>query len=246
MKTFIYSILDPRLNKLKIYVGKSNTPMKRFKSHISESNNLNKNTKKCNWLRSIRKEGLIPIFNIIEEITIEEWQIKENYYIDLYKSLGYELINIRPGGNGISIHSDNTCYKISTSRRGIKTGPRSEETKIRISVGHIGIGKGIQKSKEEKEKISNGLKKAYSENRKKKLTGIKITEEHRKKIGMGLTNNPLRQKKIIQSDPNNNIIKEWICAKEICKFYGYSESGIRLCCTGRTKQAYGYYWKYIV
>ena len=60
----------------------------------------------------------------------------------------------------------------------------------------------------------------------------------------GLKNNNHLNKKIIQYDLDNNLIKVWNSQKEIIDTLGYTQSVISYCCRGKTKSAYGYKWKY--
>jgi len=60
----------------------------------------------------------------------------------------------------------------------------------------------------------------------------------------GLKNNNHLNKKIIQYDLDDNLIKVWNSQKEIIDTLGYTQSVISNCCIGKIKSAYGYKWKY--
>lgn len=49
---------------------------------------------------------------------------------------------------------------------------------------------------------------------------------------------------IIQYDKMGNKIADWTGAIEIKEVLGFGTSNISVCCSGRTKSAYGYRWKY--
>jgi len=66
--TYIYELIDPKSNKPR-YIGKSNNPQKRLESHLKEK----KNTYKNNWIKKLKKENLIPVLNIIDEVSIDTW-----------------------------------------------------------------------------------------------------------------------------------------------------------------------------
>lgn len=53
-----------------------------------------------------------------------------------------------------------------------------------------------------------------------------------------------RSKKTIQFDMNGSKIKEWESCNMAAAKMGVHEAGIRACCVGRTKTAYGYKWSY--
>jgi hypothetical protein len=52
------------------------------------------------------------------------------------------------------------------------------------------------------------------------------------------------EKKIIQYDINNNIIKEWNSGQEIVKTLNYNATGISECCRGIRKQYKSFIWKF--
>lgn len=114
MKTkFIYCLICPKTNVIK-YIGKSKNPIKRFRSHLSK-NNLLESTKKNNWLVSLLRENLIPIMEIIDEVSEKEIDYWERFYIQLFRSWGFELLNGTEGGDGYDWtgrkHSDYSKFK---------------------------------------------------------------------------------------------------------------------------------------
>lgn len=96
--TFIYSLSDPITGFVR-YIGKSDNVRKRFSDHFKPSS-INKNTYKNNWLKKIRGNGLIPIIDIIDEVSKLDWKFWEIHYISLYKSWGFPLVNLTNGGDG--------------------------------------------------------------------------------------------------------------------------------------------------
>lgn len=48
-----------------------------------------------------------------------------------------------------------------------------------------------------------------------------------------------------QYDLNDNLIKKWFNLREIILNTNYNKSNIQNCCTGKSKTAYGYKWRYI-
>lgn len=95
MSVYIYVIKCPTTNLVR-YVGKTNNPKERFRKHLCEK----KHTKKCWWIYNLKQEGLKPLFEIIDECSQENWQEKERDYIRLFKSIGANLLNQLPGGEG--------------------------------------------------------------------------------------------------------------------------------------------------
>lgn len=92
---FIYTISDPNTNLVR-YVGKTKDPVARFRKHLTEKNK----TLKCQWIKHILKIGAKPTFSIIDECANHEWEQKEKMYILLFKSVGANLTNQMPGGEG--------------------------------------------------------------------------------------------------------------------------------------------------
>lgn len=97
MKTIIYYL--HRGDKIPFYVGKTkNQPNKREKSHQKRLND----------------------YSIILEIIdhVEDWRYWEKHYINLFKNLGYNLINQNSGGGGPEIVKESTKQKISQANKG--------------------------------------------------------------------------------------------------------------------------------
>jgi hypothetical protein len=117
---YVYSLADPRNNQVR-YIGKSINPFKRFVEHKSEKYKNHK----CNWVQSLKKLNLIPILEIIECCKAEEVEFWENYYIGLYKSWGFNLVNDIIPGKITKNYSQKTKNKISSSNIGKKSGLES-------------------------------------------------------------------------------------------------------------------------
>ena len=68
--TYIYTLTDP-ISGLIRYVGKSDKPNKRIKEHIRKSNIGV--THKNNCIKSLLRNGLTPIIEVIDEVPMCEW-----------------------------------------------------------------------------------------------------------------------------------------------------------------------------
>jgi hypothetical protein len=114
MKTNIYILIDPETNIVK-YVGKSNNPKRRFGRHLSRKTNA----RKQQWLNALKNKDLKPELLIIDNVNNSEWEFWEYHYINLYKSWGFDLLNLQEGGRHNSSgfknckHTDETKDKIS-------------------------------------------------------------------------------------------------------------------------------------
>lgn len=115
---FIYSISDPSTNLVR-YIGKTKDVKERFRKHLTENNK----TRKSKWMKGLRSKGLKPVFEIIDECLISDWQEKEIGYIKLFKSIGADLLNQARGGEGGATMlgrklTAEQCKKISDSKIG--------------------------------------------------------------------------------------------------------------------------------
>lgn len=114
-KTFIYTLSDPDTNEIR-YVGKSNNPKYRLRKHIELSKQDKNKTHKENWILSLLNKNLKPIIEIIDEVSIDEWEFWEIYWIYQFKTWGFNLTNTTTGGginNGFKgkNHSEETKEK---------------------------------------------------------------------------------------------------------------------------------------
>jgi hypothetical protein len=125
--TYIYGLFDPRTGTIR-YIGKSNKPKERLKNgHLLSK----RKTHKTSWILNLKKEGLTPTLEILDIVKLSEWSFWEQYYISLYKSWGFELTNLTPGGDGITYYTKEVLDKMSKAQKGIK---KPEEFKKKISM----------------------------------------------------------------------------------------------------------------
>lgn len=101
----IYILTDPRYcdghPKHVRYVGITVRNIKeRFVEHIRAS----ENTHRDNWIRQLKREGLLPnceVFESIDGISKKELGIEERYWIAQFKAWGFKLTNGTSGGDGV-------------------------------------------------------------------------------------------------------------------------------------------------
>lgn len=141
------------------YIGQTNNPYKRLKSHFKKGD-LVANTRHNNWIKKNISNGNTICMKIIES-NIPENNINdaEIFYIKYYRKLGYDLTN-STDFNANTIHQcpAETRLKISKTLTGRKLSedhrlkivealkrrvrkPLSEECRIRMSVRSKGIPK---------------------------------------------------------------------------------------------------------
>jgi len=90
----IYCLIDPR-NDSVTYVGFTRLNLEeRLKAHLADKGN----TPKIDWLRKLKRVKLKPIIEQLEEVTEENWQDKEKFWIQYFKNEGFKLKNYTNGG----------------------------------------------------------------------------------------------------------------------------------------------------
>lgn len=91
-QTFIYGLCDPRDGRLR-YVGKSDNPEHRLRSHLSDA----AYNMKTQWLANLKHAGLIPSVVLLDIVPMSQWQKYERSWISAYRS---QLTNVDSGGGG--------------------------------------------------------------------------------------------------------------------------------------------------
>lgn len=130
-RIYIYALIDPHTNKIR-YVGKTNNIKHRYKQHRYPKKN--DTTKRANWLRELKSEGLQPIIKVIDVTDETLWSDMEKQYIREYSHL--DLLNATEGG---------------------QDGKHSLEVKKKIGEGVSKAHKGRKLSKEWKTNIGKSL-----------------------------------------------------------------------------------------
>ena len=127
--------------------------------------------KKGNWIKSLLNQNLKPILEVIDEVSESDWIFWEQYYISLYKSWGFTLLNLTIGGEGSCGHkpSKETRKKKSESRLKYLsklTREQKEELYKKISLSKT----GICRTKETKQKLKESHKKRTKELQKNNIS----------------------------------------------------------------------------
>ena len=183
----IYYIKNISNNK--IYIGQSRNINKRFNRH----KNLLKNNKHFNFKlqEDFNTYGFENFkFGIIENVSIDIVDEREEFYIDFFTKLG-NCYNIRLNNYTIS---EETKAKIS---KNTKIAMAKQEVKCKLS---------RNVSEETKAKISEGVKKAYANNPNLK---IKISEALKGREGRKFTE---EEKKLVRGSNNGN---SKVCEKDV-------------------------------
>lgn len=132
---FIYALKDPKTGEIR-YVGKASNPKRRFKHHVSVLGQ----TRRSNWIRSLKVDNLKPTLEIVDEVPESEWRSAEAAYIEFYKDSGCDLVNGTNGGDGFASGKDNPMF--GRNRSGEKAAhfgkKHSTESKEKMRLSHLG------------------------------------------------------------------------------------------------------------
>lgn len=126
MKTiYIYALKDPDSKNIR-YVGKTVNLIKRFRRHLRNGKDITHKYHSAIWIRSLLNNNKIPEISIIEEVSENNWEEREIYWIKYYRQL-YDLTNILEGGKDTTTYgrlgkhnSDEHKLKCSIARTGVK------------------------------------------------------------------------------------------------------------------------------
>ncbi len=257
---FIYVLSDPRNDQVR-YVGKANNPKDRYINHFNSTRD--KNTHKRNWINSVRKDGLRPELIIIDEVPKSEWVYWEKFYISLFKTWGFSLVNYTEGGDGSTFGNSGSFKKGNIPHN--KGVACSEETKQKIRDKLTGVSNvssykpiiqydlqfnEVKRYKCVKDAIeeSGGFFLASKISLCCKLKNIKhkgfiwrydneekLTKVNRKKR---------KGKCVYQYDVNFNLLKYYSSLKEASDSLNIKPSNIFFCCNNENRKAGGFYWRY--
>lgn len=266
----IYCLLDTRPgreNEVR-YVGKTENVQQRYAAHLSQARTSPK-TPKDFWIRKLLQLGFKPKLDILAENIGETWSKEERYYIQFFKDIGANLLNLAPGGEGgrapgykqtpeqiekrIKARYDNGTYTVSSETKeklsliwkGTIRGPHSEETKRKITLSKL--NHSVSESTKEKMRQVKLGKSQLPQTIEKRIKTRKNNAEQRGYWHSEKTKQKIRKsnsKSVLQFDLNNNFIKEWESISEASKILGFWNYGITMCCTGKYKQWKNFIWKF--
>lgn len=174
----IYILKDPLSGSIR-YVGKceDGNLNKRLSNHKSEAYNSKKKNHRYDWIKSLQKNNLEPIIELIQDgfQTKQKLCEAEIFLIQFYKDIGLDLVNGTKGGDGgkpfLGKKHSQEWIENQRQRMSGKNSPNfgkclSEQTKEKISKGNLG------KKRTEEQKIRYSLAKK----------GIKFSEEHMRNL----------------------------------------------------------------
>ena len=159
MDIIIYTLSCPITNQIR-YVGQTSKTIEfRLKRHLTEKGNC----RRINWFKSLKNKNLLPIIEIIDVVdSNDDWRFWEQYYISLFKSWNFNLVNMTDGGDGIIgfKHSEATKLEFSKKRKGRKLTKEWRENIIKNKADTSGEKNGMygkKHSDEHKKRVSEKL-----------------------------------------------------------------------------------------
>jgi group I intron endonuclease len=226
MKNTTYIYFLHKGDNVPFYIGKSISPKGRIKGHK-------------------KRFGLVYL-EVIDNIPTDDWLFWEKWYIEVFKSWGFELQNKNKGGGGVSYHSPSTKQKMSKP----KPDGFGGETSLRL-LGHkqsqetidkrVSKLKGKKRTHEQKEKLSISFQnRIFSEERNKKISDSQKGKPKPKSPELIAS----LKKPILQYNKNEEFIREWESATDAALFYGNVTTIQNALKQRRCKTAYGFIWKY--
>lgn len=133
--TKIYTLVDPRTNKIR-YVGQTKQNLKtRLNGHITDGRTFKYNIPKCEWISELENEGLLPLIVEIECVKNKDANEREKYWISKYRETE-DLLNLTIGTTHSRIQEFRSIYAINRY-----TLERLTFNSYREAANYIGIDK---------------------------------------------------------------------------------------------------------
>lgn len=227
----IYMYINKANNKK--YIGQAKRFTRRCKEHVWSSYNENDVSYNYPLHRAIRKYGIESFEVIVLKHDLGTQcllNLYESYYIDKYNTMttnhGY---NVSDGG------SNGNKFASKTEEEMMEIKKKMSES----SMGNKNPMYGKHHSDKVKQDQSNRMKgNTYSKGKpKSEEAKRKISESRRGKPNISC------RKCVIQYDKDGNFIKEWESRQEAAEALNIKVTGIKECCSGRSKTYKGYIWK---
>ena len=232
MKTdiaYIYCLVDPRSNLVR-YIGKTINPKTRRYQHVCKQSETEDNFR-TKWLNSLLRLKLKPIFKILEICPLDQFEIRESYYISVYKS---KVTNGDETGQGnknrsrIFLEKSNIprkiVYQFDLNGEFIREWRSTREASRHLNISHGNISKccnGIFK---------NANMYIFRYDRNSKIDPI---------------NNPNAQKKkVIEIDKNGLIIDQWDCLMDCSRQTGIDNGNLSRVCNGINKSVRSRFFRF--
>jgi len=168
------------------------------------------------------KYGLDVCIEVIDDV--DDWKFEEDFYINMFRSWGFDLVNQNKGGGGLSKHSTKTKQKIKNTW---KVKSILEKNKINQKRGLGNKGKSKPKS-------------GYREWKQEHIDRVISTSPFNQPNWSDKCKKPINM-----VDKNTNtIIRQFDSVTEASYIVKVNQSSISHALNGKSKTCKGYKWKY--
>lgn len=260
MKFYIYTLSDTIDNEIK-YIGKTKNLKDRLSRHMSPSGLKDSWTRKNKWLLYLKNNGLKPLIEILDEGNENNIDNLEKYWIEQFKSWGFNLKNDTKGGPGCEYW----IGKKLSDKHKLKTKMNNPLRKIicqyeigtdkllgeYLSSGDAQKGTGFRKNHitscckgNKSYNTVGGFYWRYKDNYFPFVkTIIKQSEESKLKSKM---NNPLRKVICQYEISTDKLIKEFNSSYDVERETGFNRKHIMNCCKGKKScnTVGNFYWRF--
>lgn len=229
MKTdiaYIYSLIDPISKKVR-YIGKTVNPKYRLSGHITES--LKTHNYRCNWIKSLLKKDMMPIFKILEICPLKNYEEREAYHISLYDF--NQLTNSDERGQGNknrrreiienAKYKNKIVYQYDLGGNFIKEYKSVREASRQLSISHANITRCCNQIV----KHASGFIFSYKKENPdpiKKPNAVKLP--------------------VIEIDSSGNNLNEWKSIMDCSRDTGIDHGNLSRICNGKKKSIKGRYF----
>jgi hypothetical protein len=232
----IYSLSDPDTRQIR-YVGKTTSSLSvRYAHHLFQWKREKKrhiNT----WIKSLHDKKKKPIIEILDEVSDMDWSFWEMFWIEQVKAWGFRLCNHTKGGEG-SVGYKFSCESIQKRLNTLKDSVSWFDKHIRHSA--------IMKEKHKEGLIHFG----YSHLSKEKRTvignnhSLTMKRKHQENPELVLKLNQARKKKVNLISKEQEILETFGSVTEAGKYCNIDPTHVSRVCKGKSKHAYGLFFKY--
>lgn len=230
-KYVVYIHINKTTNKT--YVGQSCNIERRWRNNGIDYYNYNKSDEDQSiFWKAIQSYGWDGFEHIIlkENLTLEEANYWEGYYMDFYHSRYFENgYNIREAGSNGAL-SEKTKQKLSelAKERELWKGDNNPKH-LDPPIGEKNPMYGKKHSEETRQKISEAL------------TGRTLSEEQKQKIANFMNTNHPRAKKVRCIETG----EVFLSARKAAEAYGTAHTCITRVCNGERKTTQGKHWEWV-
>lgn len=208
----IYKITSPTG---KVYIGQSWHIKRRWNDHRRNLPGKHRRLHSSFISHGVEQHRFDILHTLPNDVTQNILNEYEQFYMDMFRDSGIQLLNIKEGGNGYGKHTEETKHIIKQKRSfQVVSDEQRKKTSIFFST--------IKRTPEWVAKVAA------------KSRGRKRTDDQKRKL----------MKPIIQYSISGELIKKWDCSRIAAKELNTVESNICNCLTNRSKSAVGFKWVY--